>query len=232
MTDTLPAETPARSQPIFNAPLLVIVVAVVLVLLHAAFAFAPPLEQMAIQYDYALAPQRFWAPAGSPDVYPDAAAGLLTLLSSGLLHADWLHVLVNSLMLLALGTPVARALGTSIAGAAYWMLLFVVSVLAGSALYLALANVGSPYLIGASGGVSGLFAAAFLVDPRGGKLTLWSRPFVGMTIAFAIANAALVLVAPFMLGTGVSWEAHAGGYVAGALMMALLPVRGRMVERT
>ncbi|MEQ1784906.1 MAG: rhomboid family intramembrane serine protease [Hyphomonadaceae bacterium] len=155
MTDTLPAETPARSQPIFNAPLLVIVVAVVLVLLHAAFAFAPPLEQMAIQYDYALAPQRFWAPAGSPDVYPDAAAGLLTLLSSGLLHADWLHVLVNSLMLLALGTPVARALGTSIAGAAYWLLLFVVSVLAGSALYLALANVGSPYLIGASGGVSG-----------------------------------------------------------------------------
>jgi membrane associated rhomboid family serine protease len=47
-----------------------------------------------------------------------------------------------------------------------------------------------------------------------------------MTVAFAIANAALVLVAPFMLGMGVSWEAHAGGYIAGALMMALLPVRG------
>jgi len=47
-----------------------------------------------------------------------------------------------------------------------------------------------------------------------------------MTVAFAIANAALVLVAPFMLGMGVSWEAHAGGYIAGALMMALLPVHG------
>ena len=232
MTETFPAETPALRQPILNAPLLVIVVAVVLILLHAAFEFSPPIQQLAISYDYALAPQRFWAPAGSPDVYPDAAAGLLTLLSSGLLHADWLHVLVNSMMLLALGTPVARALGSNFASAALWMLLFLVSVIGGSALYLALANVDSPYLIGASGGVSGLFAAAFLIDPRGGKLPLWSRSFVGMTVAFAIANAALVLVAPFMLGTGVSWEAHAGGYIAGALMMALLPVRGVAAART
>ena len=121
---------------------------------------------------------------------------------------------------------VALALGENLAGSAAWMLLLVVSIIGGSALYLALANVGSPYLIGASGGVSGLFAAAFLLDPRGGKRTLWSRSFLGMTIAFAVANAALVLVAPFMLGMSVSWEAHAGGYIAGALTMALLPVRG------
>lgn len=232
MTDTLPAETPTPRQPILNAPLLVIIVAIVLILLHAAFELAPPIEQLAISYDYALAPQRFWAPAGSPDVYPDAAAGLITLLSTGLLHADWLHVIVNSMMLLALGTPVARALGQNLAGAAAWMLLFVVSVLGGSALYLALANVDLPYVIGASGGVSGLFAAAFLLDPRGGKYKLWSRPFVGMTIAFAIANAALALVGPFMLGAGISWEAHAGGYIAGALMMALLPVRGHAAARS
>jgi membrane associated rhomboid family serine protease len=232
MTDILPAETPKRRQPILNAPLLVIIVAVVLVLLHAAFEFAPPIEQLAISYDYALAPQRFWAPAGSPDVYPDVAAGLITLLSTGLLHADWLHVIVNSMMLLALGTPVARALGQNFVGAAAWMLLFLVSVLGGSAFYLALANVDSPYVIGASGGVSGLFAAAFLIDPRGGKHALWSRPFVGMTLAFALANAALALVGPFMLGAGISWEAHAGGYIAGALMMALLPVRGYAAARS
>ena len=60
----------------------------------------------------------------------------------------------------------------------------------GSALYLGAGRTSArPYLIGASGGVSGLFAAAFLVDPHGGKRTLWSREFLRMTVAFiAIAT--------------------------------------------
>lgn len=227
MTEPVQAETPRRPYPPFiNAPLLVIAVAAMLVVLHAAFEFAPIQDQLAITYDYALAPQRFWAAAGSRDVYPDAISGLLTLLSSGLLHADWLHVLVNATMLLAVGAPVSRALGNTAVDAAKWMLLFVVSIIGGSALYLALANVDSPYLIGASGGVSGMIGAVFLLDPRGGKRTLRSRPFLSMTVAFIVANAFLAYVAPFMLGMGVSWEAHIGGYIAGALMMAVLPVRG------
>lgn len=231
MTDPVPAETPSRPYPPFiNAPPLVIVMALILVLLHAVFVFAPYEQQIAVTYDYALAPQRFWAAAGSRDVYPDAISGLLTLLSSALLHADWMHVLVNAAMLLAVGAPVARVLGNTAAGAAKWMLLLVVSIIGGSAFYLALANVDSAYLIGASGGVSGLIGAVFLLDPRGGKRALWSRQFLSMTAAFIIANALLAYVAPFMLGMGVSWEAHIGGYIAGALMMAVLPVRGHPVR--
>ncbi len=228
MTDTAHAETAAsRPPPFFKAPLLVVVMGALLAVLHAAYAFAPPIEQDAIAYNFALAPQRFWAPAGSQDVYPDALAGLLTLLSSALLHADWVHVAVNALMLIALGTPVLQALGRGVVGAGYWMLLFVVSVIGGSALYLALADVNSAYLIGASGGTSGLFAAVFLIDPRGGKLPLWSRQFLAMTGAFTLVNVLLVLTGPFLFGAPVSWEAHAGGYIAGALMMSILPVRGR-----
>ena len=212
--------------------MIVVVTALALVALHAAFEFASQRDQIAILYNYALAPQRFWAPAGSIDVYPDAAAGLLTLLSTGLLHGDWMHVIVNSMMLLALGSPVARALGPSVTGIGLWMLLFLVSIVGGSALYLALADVNTPYAVGASGGVSGLFAAAFLLDPHGGKQKLWSRPFVGMTIAFAVANLALVLAGPFLLGAYIAWEAHAGGYIAGALLMALLPVRGYGLARS
>lgn len=227
MTDPVPAEKPARPYPpLINAPMFVIAMSVLLIALHAAFEFAPRSDQIAITYDFALAPERFWAPAGSPSVYPDAVSGLLTLLSTALLHADWLHVLVNAMMLLAVGAPVARALGDNFAGVAKWMLLLVVSIIAGSALYLALANVSSPYLIGASGGVSGLIGAVFLLDPHGGKRALWSRSFISMTLAFIIANVLLAVVAPFMLGMGVSWEAHIGGYIAGGLMMAILPTRG------
>jgi membrane associated rhomboid family serine protease len=228
MSEEHPAPSaPPDKQPIINAPLIVIVMTLLLLALHAAYEFAPLTDRIAITYDFALAPERFWAPAGSPSVYPDAPSGLLTLLSSALLHADWLHVIVNSMMLLALGAPVARALGSGVRGAALFMLLFVVSVIGGSALYLAFSDVNSAYAVGASGGTSGLFAAVFLLNPDGGKHALWSRRFLGMTLAFALVNVLLVIAGPYLLGAFVAWQAHAGGYIAGALLMALLPIRGR-----
>ncbi|MFT3725939.1 MAG: rhomboid family intramembrane serine protease [Hyphomonadaceae bacterium] len=106
------------------------------------------------------------------------------------------------------------------------MIVFIGSVAGGSALYLALATESSPYAVGASGGVCGLIAAAFLLDPRGGKRKLWSPEFLKLTIAIVIANVVLTFVAPVLLGMGLAWEAHAGGYIAGALLMTVLPVRG------
>ena len=66
-----------------------------------------PVARPAIHpFEFALAPERFWASAGSPEVYPDTFSGLLTLVSTALLHGDWMHVIVNALMLL----PSARRL--------------------------------------------------------------------------------------------------------------------------
>lgn len=223
------SETPSSSaqrQPIFNAPLIVVVMALLLVALYAAYAFAPFREQQATLYDFALAPERFWAPAGSDQVYPDALSGLMTLVSTALLHGDWMHVIVNALMLMAFGAPIARTMGATPTGWGLWMVIFVGSVIGGSALYLALATAETPFAVGASGGVSGLAAAAFLLDPWGLKRKLWSPEFLRITIAFAVANALLTLVGPQLLGMGIAWEAHAGGYITGALLMTVLPVKG------
>ncbi len=221
-----PRSNAGPRQPIINAPLLVILMSALLVVLHALVTFSSGDDQDRIMWDYAIAPFRFWAPAGSPEVYPDHISGLITLVSTALLHVDWTHVIINSLMLLAFGTPVARALGNDVRGWGFWMLLFVGSVVGGSALYLALADANAPFLIGASGGTSGLMAAAFLLDPRGGKRPLWAREFVTFSAVFAMINVLLVVVAPYALGMLISWEAHLGGYIAGALLMAVLPVRG------
>lgn len=221
-----PLQQPEKPPPFFKAPLIAVVTAALLIALHTAFTFSPISVQNEIDSSFALIPERFWAPAGSSAVYPDMVSGLVTLLSSGLLHLDWLHVIVNAMMLLALGTPVARALGEDLTGAGLWMLLFAVSIIGGSALYLAVADASAPPAIGASGGVSGFFAAAFLLDREGRKLALWSRQFLGMTVAFAVANLALVLAGPYLVGSFIAWEAHAGGYIAGALLMAVLPIRG------
>jgi membrane associated rhomboid family serine protease len=222
------SETPQPEErvPFFRAPLIVVVVALGLVLLHLAFTLMPFEQQQAALYEFALAPQRFWAPVGSPDVYPDHLSGLMTLVSTALLHFDWAHVLINSGMLLAFGTPVARTFGSSLKGAGLWMIVFLGSVIGGSALFLALATEATPYAIGASGGTSGLIAAALLLDPWGMKRALWSREFLLMTFGLLVANVVLTLAGPMIFGMGIAWEAHAGGYIAGALLMTVLPVRG------
>ncbi len=228
-TDASRAEPLSRQpdrQPIINAPLLVVLMSLLLVALHALVTFSSNEVWQQVMWDYAVIPGRFWAPAGSPEVYPDHLSGFITLLSTGLLHADWMHVIVNSLMLLAFGTPVARALGRDARGWAFWMLLFVGSVVGGSALYLILANVDSPFLVGASGGTSGLMAAAFLLDPWGGKRHLWAREFLVFSAVFALVNVLLVFAGPYIFGAGISWEAHLGGYAVGALLFSVLPVRG------
>ncbi len=227
MTDPQTAERPPPFFRLSHLPVVVWATAAALLLLFAAYSIAPFEEQMGLLYDFALAPERFWAPAGSFKVYPDAASGLLTLLSTALLHGDWFHVIVNVLMLLQFGIPVARALGTGFAGASLWMLLFVVSIVAGSAVYIALHDVTGPPAVGASGGTSGLIAAAFLLDPyTGRKRALWSREFLTLSAVFAAINVLLVWAGPYLLGMGIAWEAHAGGYVAGALLMAIFPLRG------
>ena len=213
-------DRPPRER-IINAPTIVILMAGLLVALHGAFSFSAYETQVNLQYDYALVPRRFWAESGSQDAYPSLAAGLLTLLSTGFLHVDWMHVIVNSAMLLAFGTPVARALGGGMGGAGKWMLVYLGSVIAGSAAYLALNGVDAGTAVGASGGTSGLMAAALLVDPRGGLRSPFSREFLGFTAAFAVVNVILVLAGPSLLGSAISWEAHAGGYVAGGLLMLL-----------
>jgi membrane associated rhomboid family serine protease len=221
-----PLEKPPREKFFSSFPVIVGATALALVGLYTAYFFAPFAEQQKTLFDFALAPERFWAEAGSAKVYPDMQSGLLTLVSTALLHGDWVHLIVNTLMLIQFGAPVSQALGPGIAGAGKWMLLFVVSIVAGSILYLGLQDVNGPYAVGASGGVSGLIAAAFLVDPyTWRKRTLWSREFLLMTLYFIVVNLVLVFGGPFV-GLYVAWEAHAGGYIAGAILMALMPLRG------
>jgi membrane associated rhomboid family serine protease len=231
MTEAAARSLPA-APPSATVIWLVYAIAALLLLLHLGFTLAPFTQQDELTWNFALMPMRFWAPAGSADVYPDYLSGLLTLLSSGLLHGDWMHVIVNAAMLVWFGVPVARALGRGAAAWGYWILLFVGSVIAGSALYLALTDASAAYLIGASGGTSGIIAAAMLLGDGSGRRALWSVGFLVPTAIFAAMNVALVLAAPYALGMAVSWEAHAGGYVFGALLTAVLPLRGHGSARS
>ena len=154
-------------------------------------------------------------------------SGLVTHL---FIHANWAHVLMNSVFILAFGAPVAKFLRpTALGGLMFWLFFLACGIVAGggfAALAIALSKVGlaSPdwALVGASGAASGLMgAAARLIEGRGRPGPLGGRTVVGMSLAWILVNVILGVtgLTPGTAGAPVAWEAHIIGFFAGLLLI-------------
>ncbi|WP_428934993.1 rhomboid family intramembrane serine protease [Streptomyces sp. ACT015] len=121
------------------------------------------------------------------------------LLTAMFLHGSIIHILFNMLSLWWIGGPLEAALGR-----ARYLALYFVSGLAGSALSYLLAAPNQPSL-GASGAIFGLFGATAILMRR---LNYDPRPVIAL----------LVINLIFTFGwSGIAWEAHIGGLVAGVV---------------
>ncbi|NLU69492.1 rhomboid family intramembrane serine protease [Streptomyces sp. HNM0574] len=120
------------------------------------------------------------------------------LVSAMFLHQEVWHVLMNMLGLWFLGPPLEQALGR-----VRFIALYLLSGLGGSALTYLIADPAQPSL-GASGAIFGLFGAAAVLMRR---LRQDMRPILVLL--------AVNLVLTFTW-SGIAWEAHVGGLVAGA----------------
>jgi membrane associated rhomboid family serine protease len=228
MTSDVASPTPR--EPWLTIPIVLVMAMTALILaLHGVTYFLTEEEWIRLHFDFALAPRRFFAPPDSNIAYTDIFSKLMTLVSTALLHGDWFHAGLNALILWQFGSRVARVLGPGVAGAGRWMLLFVVSVAAGSVVYLLL-HQSQGAAVGASGGVCGLIAADFLIAHDGKMRSPLSRDFLMLTLYFAIVNLLLVFVIPLVLPFYVAWEAHVGGYLAGIAMMLILGPKARTAE--
>ncbi|MFD3755825.1 rhomboid family intramembrane serine protease [Streptomyces sp. NPDC058622] len=136
------------------------------------------------------------------------------LLTSVFLHAEWWHVIGNMLALWVIGGPLEAALGR-----ARYLAVYLLSGLGGSALVYLLTAPNVP-TIGASGAVFGLLGATVVLARR---LRYEVRPVLVMV--------GLMLLLSFVSfgSLRVSWQAHVGGLVTGALVALgmLLPAAGR-----
>ncbi|MFD9389854.1 rhomboid family intramembrane serine protease [Streptomyces sp. NPDC060000] len=124
------------------------------------------------------------------------------LLTSMFLHASYIHILSNMLSLWWIGGPLEAALGR-----VRYLALYLVSGLAGSALTYLLAEPNQASL-GASGAIFGLFGALAVLVRR-------QRYDMRPVIALLVIN----LVITFGW-SGISWQAHIGGLVAGVVIGA------------
>ncbi len=177
-----------------------------------------------------------------------AAARLWSPVTYAFLHADFVHLLVNLVWMASFGGALARRFAT-----ARFLLLALISAVAGAAAHYAVHASDGGIVIGASGAVSGMMAATarFAFSPGGplaGGGTDASYRIDAEPILVALRNPralAFVLIwfaVNLLFGLtgglgatisgGIAWEAHVGGFLAGLLCFPLLdPVRaGRTSE--
>ena len=129
---------------------------------------------------------------------------------------------MNALAALAFGPAVAR-LFPGLRGSMVFLLLYIMCGVAATVGYGLLYLDSSVPVLGASGAVFGLMGAALrLLGRRGrGPVALTNKRFLKTSVILMAVNAATGLIgfAPGMEGVQIAWEAHAIGYVAGALLI-------------
>ena len=145
-------------------------------------------------------------------VYPGALngrglwGGQWRLVASGFLHFSPVHLLFNMVCLASWGTAVERRIGT-----AWFVLLYGVSLVAGSLVALAEPR---GVTAGASGAIAGLLGALLYLSLRR-----------KVEMPFATIAATVALNVAFSAGVpSISWRAHLGGFVAGILVCLGLDV--------
>lgn len=230
----------SEREPAFNVPPVVAWTIAALVAIHVARQMISAPEDLRLLLLLAFLPARydpsFALQVGIPG---GTGAQVWTFVTYSVLHADLTHLGVNAVWLLAFGSPVAWRFGP------FRFLLFAaITAAAGAGAHL-LGHWGEVVpMIGASGAISGLTAAAIrFVFQAGGPLgamrrrgrEAFSMPAVPLSEALRTPEVLIFIAVWFGInllyavgsvpigpeGVSVAWQAHVGGFVAGLMLFRL-----------
>ena len=218
------------SEPMFNVPPSVLIAAAVMIAIQIIKGFLPDEDSLQFVLALAFIPARYsGAAAELPGGYVTAVTSFVTYM---VVHAGWVHLLVNLLWMVAFGSAVARRVG----GRKFFYFSILCGI-AGAFTHLAFHFGETAPVVGASAAISGQMAAAlrfvFGMPPqRGGGMpdyarapleslgkTLTDRRILMVLAFWVVLNVIFGLgVVSFAGAEGaIAWEAHIGGFLFGLL---------------
>jgi membrane associated rhomboid family serine protease len=195
---------PPRREPAINVPPLTLGLVVLMLVLHLLRQTLSAETDTDLVMQFAMIPARYFG-----DMPADTASLLLAPVVHMFLHADWTHVGLNAVTLVAFGAPVERFLG----GRRY-LVFYLATGLAGTLLHMALYPDSTDPMLGASGAISGLFGGLLLMMRARGNLT----SLVPFAILWVVMQLGLGFFGTTPSGDRIAWAAHVGGFVAGLLL--------------
>ncbi len=163
---------------------------------------------------------------------PGFMEGAFPLISSQFLHADLFHLLSNMLFLWIFADNVEGELGSK-----RFLFFYLLCGILAALTHVALTGSTGSVLIGASGAIAGSLGAYFVMFPRAKVLTLFPIGFIPLffeipAIYFLGLWFALQIISG-LIGTGgmVAVWAHAGGFLAGVILVGVIPRARRRKPR-
>ncbi len=229
MAEQASTEQPGTRQrePLFTiAPVVLLFIAICCGVHLVRGALSPEADFTVLVYG-AFIPLRY-----SPEYAVDISS-FLSPVTYSLLHGSWVHLAINMIWLAAFGSPLAHRIGAA-RFAGFWIF----TAAGAAAVHFLVHPFDATPVIGASGAVSGMMAAAarfgFSVD-RHMRRPAFHGPRLGIremagrrnTVVFLVVWLVVNLIAGLGWLTGdesgaIAWEAHIGGFLAGLVGIILL----------
>lgn len=163
---------------------------------------------------------------------------LVTLVTSMFLHGGWMHIIGNMWFLWIFGDNIEDSLGRG-----KFLMFYLLCGVAAALAHVLLNPYSRIPTVGASGAIAGVMGAYLVRFPRA-RITTLVPVFVFLT-TFELPALVVLLywfVIQFFSGVGsvafsqqsaggIAWFAHVGGFVAGVLLILVLPKRERYARR-
>jgi membrane associated rhomboid family serine protease len=222
--------TNGASEAMFNVPPSVLIAAALMIAVQIVKGLLPDETGLQFLLTLAFIPARYsGAAAELPGGYVAAVTSFVTYM---VVHAGWMHLLVNLLWMVAFGSAVARRVG----GRKFFYFSILCGI-AGALTHVAFHFGEMAPVVGASAAISGQMAAAlrfvFSAQPqRGGGVpdfigapleslgrTLTDRRILIVLAVWVALNLIFGLGAVSIAGAegSIAWEAHIGGFLFGLL---------------
>lgn len=233
----------AATEPALNVPRSVVGVGALLIGVQFVRGLLPDELDLTLLLALAFIPARYSGAALElPGGYLTAVTSFVTYM---VVHAGWVHLLVNLLWMLAFGSAVARRMGSL-----DFLSFSVLCGVAGAFTHLLFHYGDMAPVVGASAAISGQMAGAlrfFFQAPRlpgrrrpdfataplmSLSQTFSDKRMIAFLLFWVAINAYFGLSSVRIAGEegGIAWEAHIGGFLCGLLIFGAFDKRSAIAE--
>jgi membrane associated rhomboid family serine protease len=233
----------SAEQPIFNVPNGVLAASAVMIAMQIVLGFLPDDTALYVVRLLAFIPARYsGAAAELPGGYVACISSFVTYM---IVHAGWVHLLVNLVWMVAFGSGVERRIGEK-----KFVVFSILCGIAGALTHLVLHFGEMAPVVGASAAISGQMAAVLRVvfgerrRGEGGRLDFAQTALPSLSESLTDPRMILIIVMwaglNLVFGLGavtmggvegeIAWEAHVGGFLFGLLFYGFFDRVGAVRE--